>query len=106
MTGIVLLGSIPGCDLVLLHFGQEGQRSALFLSHNVVDFRNRYLERAFCNLITIGVHDYHLSDSIAVVTSVGITQKKYDALVSLGATFPAHRVLAQYLLPALSPGLR
>src|SRR5260370_36600106 len=36
--------------------------------------------------MTIGVHDYRLSNSIAVATSVGITQKKYDALVSLRAT--------------------
>jgi hypothetical protein len=68
ITGIVLLGSIPGCDLVLLYFGQEGQRSAVFLSHYVVDFRNRYLERAFCNLMTIGAHDCYLSNSIAVAT--------------------------------------
>jgi len=39
------------------------------------DLNERYLEREFCNLMTIGVHDYRLSNSIAVAASVGITQK-------------------------------
>jgi hypothetical protein len=39
------------------------------------DLNGRYLDRAFCNLMTIGVHAYRLSNSIAVATIVGITQK-------------------------------